>query len=299
VPQRAFLGAKSQDKSQDKIDRLEAVKETPPSLLVNQSGTMKVVILCGGKGTRLREETEYRPKPMVPIGKWPILWHIMKIYAAQGHKEFILCLGYKGDMIKDFFRDYLWTASDVTLQLGGTQAPQFHNHHNEEDWTVTLAETGENTMTAGRIRRIRQYLGDDEHFFLTYGDGVGNVDVNAALAFHRQHGKVLTLTAVHPPGRFGELDLAPDATVTSFNEKPQVEGGWINGGFLVASRRLFDYLEVGDDIMFEQEPMCQIAARKELMAQRHHGFWQPMDTYSEFIFLNRLWNEGKAPWKIW
>jgi glucose-1-phosphate cytidylyltransferase len=260
---------------------------------------MKVVILCGGKGTRLREETEYRPKPMVPIGPWPILWHIMKIYATQGHKEFILCLGYKGEMIKDFFRNYLWRASDVTLRLGGNPAAEFHNHHDEEDWTVTLAETGQNTMTGGRIRQIQRYLGQDEDFFLTYGDGVGNVDVNAALAFHRQHGRVLTLTAVHPPGRFGELDLAPDAHVNSYNEKPQVEGGWINGGFMVGSRKVFDYLDVDDSTMFEEEPMRQITSAGQLMAYQHRGFWHPMDTYQEFTLLNRLWNEGKAPWKTW
>jgi glucose-1-phosphate cytidylyltransferase len=263
---------------------------------------MKVVILCGGKGTRLRQETEYRPKPMVPIGRWPILWHIMKIYAAQGHKEFILCLGYKGEMIKDYFRYYHWMASDVTLRLGRASAVKFHNHHDEEDWTVTLAETGENTMTGGRIRQIQRYLGNDEQFFLTYGDGVGNVDVNAALAFHRQHGRVLTLTAVHPPGRFGELALGADNSVAQFCEKPQIESGWINGGFFVASRRVFDYLaaaDITDQTMFEREPITRITADGQLMAFRHHGFWQPMDTYQEFAFLNRLWEEGEAPWKTW
>jgi glucose-1-phosphate cytidylyltransferase len=261
---------------------------------------MKVVILCGGKGTRLREETEYRPKPMVPIGSLPILWHIMKIYAAQGHKDFVLCLGYKGEMIKDFFRNYLWLKSDVTLRLGRRSAVTFHDHHDEEDWTVTLAETGENTMTGGRIQRIQRYLGDDPEFFLTYGDGVGNVDVNAALAFHRRHGKILTLTAVHPPGRFGELQLGADDAVGQFYEKPQIEAGWINGGFFVASRRVFDYLKDGDDTtMFEREPIMRITADGQLMAHRHAGFWQPMDTFQEFSFLNRLWQEGKAPWKIW
>jgi glucose-1-phosphate cytidylyltransferase len=260
---------------------------------------MKVVILCGGRGTRLREETEFRPKPMVPIGRLPILWHIMKIYASQGHKEFILCLGYKGEMIKDFFRNYLWMMSDVTFELGRNAKARFHTRHDEEDWTVTLADTGENTMTAGRIKRIEPYLGPDEEFFLTYGDGVGNVDVNATLAFHRQHGKTLTLTAVHPPGRFGELELDPGDLVSQFTEKPQVEAGWINGGFFVASRRVFGHLADADDIMFEQEPMRAIAAEKQLMAHRHNGFWQPMDTFQEFTLLNRLWNEGKAPWKNW
>jgi glucose-1-phosphate cytidylyltransferase len=260
---------------------------------------MKVVILCGGKGTRLREETEYRPKPMVPIGNRPILWHIMKIYAAQGHTEFILCLGYKGEMIKDFFRNYLWTQSDVTVSLGRNAECKFHNGHQEEDWTVTLADTGEETLTAGRIRRIQRYLGQDEHFFLTYGDGVGNVDVNAALEFHRAHGKILTLTAVRPPGRFGELAMGAHDHVSQFNEKPQTEGGWISGGFFVASRKLFDYLQVGDQMALEQEPIRKLAADEQLVACRHPGFWQPMDTYAEFLLLNRLWNEGKAPWKTW
>ena len=261
---------------------------------------MKAVILCGGKGTRLREETGFRPKPMLPIGDRPILWHLMKIYATQGHKDFVLCLGYKGEMIKDFFRNYLWRMSDVTMQLGRKPTVKFHNHHSEEDWQVTLAETGENTLTAGRIKRVQRYLDKDEPFFLTYGDGVGNVDVNAVLAFHRRHGKALTVTAVRPPGRFGELELSPDQEVRRFNEKPQAEGGFINGGFFVASCKVFDYLDdEADGMMFEQEPIRRIAADHQLMAYQHQGFWQPMDTYAEFTLLNRLWNEGQAPWKIW
>src|ERR1041384_8218919 len=211
---------------------------------------MKVVILCGGKGTRLREETEYRPKPMLPIGGRPILWHIMKIYAAHGFKDFILCLGYKGDMIKDFFRNYLWATSDVTLRLGRKQSAQFHNHHDEEEWSVTLAETGEETFTAGRINRIKKYLGADSEFLLTYGDGVGNIDIKALVAFHRNHGRKLTLTAVRPPGRFGELELASEGQVKEFNEKPQVTDGRINGGFFVASTTIFELLENSDQIMF-------------------------------------------------
>ena len=261
--------------------------------------TMKAVILCGGKGTRLREETEYRPKPMVPIGNRPILWHIMKTYAAHGVSEFILCLGYKGDSIKQYFRDYLWTTDDVSLQLGRNPSVHFHDGHDEQEWSVTLAETGEDTMTAGRIARIRRHLGDDEEFFLTYGDGVGNIDISATLAFHRRHKKWLTLAAVHPPGRFGELGLAEDCTVRQFNEKPQTESGWINGGFFVASTKIFDYLENSDKVMFEQEPIRKIAEAKQLMAYLHEGFWQPMDTYQEYLYLNRLWNDGNAPWKIW
>jgi glucose-1-phosphate cytidylyltransferase len=261
---------------------------------------MKVVILCGGKGTRLREETEFRPKPMIPIGDRPILWHIMKTYAQQGHREFILCLGYKGEMIKEYFRNYLWMTSDVTLKLGRDAGVEFRDHHDEEDWCVSLAGTGENTLTAGRIQRIKRYIGDDEHFLLTYGDGVGNVDIDASIAFHRQHGKLLTLTAVHPPGRFGELGLADDHSVTGFNEKPQAEGGWINGGYFVASRGFFDYLpDAADKIMLEQEPMQALVTDNQLAAFKHSGFWQPMDTFQEFTLLNRLWDEGNAPWKTW
>jgi glucose-1-phosphate cytidylyltransferase len=260
---------------------------------------MKVVIFCGGKGTRLREETEYRPKPMLPIGDHPILWHIMKTYATHGFREFILCLGYKGEIIKDYFRNYLWMASDVTLKLGRDPSVHFHGSHNEEDWSVTLAETGLETMTAGRLERIKRYLGDDEEFLFTYGDGVGNVDIPRSIEFHRAHGKLVTLTAVHPPGRFGELGLEDGGVVRQFNEKPQAEGGWINGGFFVANRRVFDYIAASDDVMFEAAPIKQIAQDDQLRAFSHTGFWQPMDTYQEFLLLNRLWAEGEAPWKVW
>ena len=259
---------------------------------------MKVVILCGGKGTRLREETEFRPKPMLPIGNRPILWHIMKIYAAQGHKDFVLCLGYKGEMIRDYFRNYLWMASDVTLSLGRKPSVTFQSNHDEEDWKVTLVDTGEDTLTAGRIKQVERYVEEDD-FLLTYGDGVGNVDVNAAIAFHRKHGRMLTLTAVHPPGRFGELGMADGDVVRSFNEKPQVESGWINGGYFVASRRIFSRLENTENVMLEQAPMRKLATDGELMAFRHTGFWQPMDTYTEYALLNRLWQENQAPWRMW
>lgn len=260
---------------------------------------MKVVILCGGKGTRLREETEYRPKPMVPIGDRPVLWHIMKTYASHGHKDFILCLGYKGEMIKDFFRNYLWATSDISLRLGRSPKVKFHNHHGEEDWNVTLVDTGQETMTGGRIKRIEQFIGKDDTFLLTYGDCVGAIDVNKAVKFHRAHGKVLTLTAVHPPGRFGELGMKPGGVVHQFNEKPQSEGGWINGGFFVASRKLFGYLVNTENVMLEQQPIREIAAQGQLMAYQHSGFWQPMDTYQEYLLLNRLWSEGNAPWRTW
>jgi len=259
---------------------------------------MKVVILCGGKGTRLREETEFRPKPMVPIGNRPILWHIMKTYAQHGHKEFILCLGYKGDMIKDYFRNYLWHTCDTTLKLGRNPAVQFHNGHGEEDWCVSLVDTGENSMTAYRVRLIEKFLGTDEHFLLTYGDGVGRIDIPKTIEQHQKTGKVCTLTAVHPPGRFGELSLH-DSTVLGFNEKPQTEGGFINGGYMVCSRKLFDYLPDDPSVMMEQSPMQAMSAAGVLGAYQHTGFWQPMDTYQEFVLLNRLWDSGQAPWKVW
>ena len=260
---------------------------------------MKVVILCGGKGTRLREETEYRPKPMVPIGNRPILWHIMKTYAYYGHKEFILCLGYKGEMLKDYFRNYLWHTCDTTLRLGREPAVEFHNRHDEEDWSVTLADTGLESMTAYRVRQIQKYLGNDEQFLLTYGDGVGNIDIPASIKQHTASGKVCTLTAVRPPGRFGELNLNPQNTVQGFNEKPQAEGGYINGGYMVCSRRIFDFLPDDPRMMLEQAPMKAMTDAGALGAFRHVGFWQPMDTFLEFNLLNDLWSSGKAPWKIW
>jgi glucose-1-phosphate cytidylyltransferase len=260
---------------------------------------MKVVILCGGRGTRLREETEFRPKPMLPIGNRPILWHIMKTYAHQGHREFVLCLGYKGEMIREYFRNYLWNTCDTTLRLGMEPEAKFHSHHDEEDWTVTLADTGENSMTAYRVHKIERYLGGDQDFLLTYGDGVGNVDINAAIRGHQESGKICTLTAVHPPGRFGELSLDEAGKVLGFNEKPQAEEGWINGGFMVCSRRLFQYLPGDPKLMLEQEPMRRLAAEGQLAVFRHEGFWQPMDTFQEMLLLNSLWEKGNAPWKTW
>lgn len=260
---------------------------------------MKVVILCGGRGTRLREETEYRPKPMLPIGERPILWHIMKTYAHHGFNEFILCLGYKGDMIKEYFRNYLWNTCDITLDLGRNPQVQFHTMHTEEHWRVTLADTGENSMTAYRIYLIRKYLNGDDTFLLTYGDGVGSIDIAQSIAAHHASGKICSLTAVHPPGRFGELGLAADGAVLGFNEKPQAEGGYINGGYMVCSSRLFDYLSDDPEMMLEQEPLRRITAEGQLGAFKHEGFWQPMDTFQEFNLLNSLWASGKAPWKVW
>jgi glucose-1-phosphate cytidylyltransferase len=258
---------------------------------------MKVVILCGGKGTRLREETEYRPKPMVPIGDRPILWHIMKIYACHGFNEFVLCLGYKGELIKDYFLKYRHMAGDFTLHLRNHAEIVHHDPGFDENWTVTLANTGADTMTGGRVKRIEKYIPDDT-FMLTYGDGVGNVDIQALLAFHRSHGRIATLTGVRPAGRFGEL-VTDRGRVTEFNEKPQTSGGQINGGFFVFSRRVFDFLSGDSREILEQEPLRQLAARGELMCFSHEGFWQPMDTYREFELLNDLWARGQAPWKIW
>ncbi|MFH1066665.1 MAG: glucose-1-phosphate cytidylyltransferase [bacterium] len=260
---------------------------------------MKVVILCGGKGTRLREETEYRPKPMLPIGNRPILWHIMKTYSHFGHREFILCLGYKGEVIREYFRNYLWNTCDTTLMLGRSPQIQFHDRHDEEDWSVTMAQTGEESMTAYRVKQVERFLNSDDHFLLTYGDGVADVDVNAAIAQHKENGKVCTLTAVHPPGRFGEVGIDKGNHIHSFNEKPQTESGYINGGYMVCSRAMFDYLPNDPGMMLEQDPMKKLTAEGKLGAYCHKGFWQPMDTFQEFNFLNNLWNSGKAPWKVW
>jgi glucose-1-phosphate cytidylyltransferase len=259
---------------------------------------MKVVILCGGKGTRLREETEYRPKPMVPIGGRPILWHIMRIYAAHGHTEFVLCLGHKGSIIKEWIRNLSWMLSDVKLSLGRPDAAHFYGDLEEKDWTVTLADTGEETMTGGRIKQIEKYLDGDEEFLMTYGDGVGNVDITESIAYHREQNRVLTLTGVRPPGRWGELQVH-EGKVTNFFEKPQTSSGRINGGFFVANRRLFDYLDQDPLLVFEQGPLNQLSEDGQLGCYAHDGFWQPMDTYQEFLLLNRLWNDGKAAWKIW
>jgi glucose-1-phosphate cytidylyltransferase len=260
---------------------------------------MKVVILCGGQGTRLREETEYRPKPMVPIGNRPILWHIMKTYAHYGHKEFVLCLGYKADMIKDFFRNYLWHTCDVTLSLGQRAAAEFHNSHDEEGWSVTLADTGLGSMTAFRVKQIQRYIPKGETFMLTYGDGVANIDITALLAAHRKSGKVCTLSAVHPAGRFGSLRIEPDGRIGNFQEKPQFEEAQVNGGYMVCEYRMFDYLPADTSVMLERQPMEQLARDGQLNAYHHEGFWQPMDTYQEMQHLDTLWKEGRAPWKVW
>lgn len=256
---------------------------------------MKTVILCGGKGTRLREETEYRPKPMVPIGPRPILWHIMQRYARYDHKDFILCLGYKGDLIRDYFRNYHWNTRDVTIALDRPDQPLFHRPAGAEDWRVTFCDTGLESGTAWRMRLVREYV-HKERFFLTYGDGVGNIDLKALEEYHRRSGAICTVTAVHPPGRFGEMSVSKDGRVDSFNEKPQTEAGHINGGFMVCEPSFFDFLPENPAAMLEEEPLRRLAAEGKLAAYRHDGFWQPMDTYQEFGLLNRLWAGGRAPW---
>ncbi len=236
---------------------------------------MKVVILCGGRGTRLREETEFRPKPMVPIGEHPILWHIMRRYARYGHRDFVLCLGYKGEQIRSYF---------------GVPAPE-----SEGAWRVEMPDTGLDSLTGYRVRSVRSLVGN-ERFFLTYGDGVGDIDLRKLLSHHVRSGAVCTLTAVHPPGRFGEIGFGRGGKVARFNEKPQTESGYINGGFMVCEPALFDYLPDDPGCMLEQEPLQRLAAEGRLGAYRHRGFWQPMDTPQEFALLNHLWKAGHAPW---
>lgn len=257
---------------------------------------MKVVIFCGGLGTRLREETEFRPKPMVPIGERPILWHIMKNYAQYGHKDFVLCLGYKGEVIKDYFRNYHWNTSDVTLRLGARPQIKYHNQHDEEDWSVTLIDTGQTTMTGGRLKRALKFIDDDE-FLVTYGDGLTNSDINKSISFHRAQQKTVTITAVRPAGRFGDLEIAGD-TVAAFHEKAEQQPGFINGGFFVMNKGIGEYL-TGDDCVLEQEPLKRLAEKGQIAAYCHTGFWQCMDTYREQQLLTRLWTSGEAPWKIW
>lgn len=260
---------------------------------------MKVVILCGGEGTRIRDVSEQLPKPMIPIGGLPILWHIMKYYSHFGHADFVLCLGYKASVIKEFFLDYEPLTRDFTLSLGGKREVGYHTEHGETDWRVTLADTGLKSMTGARVRRVRKYVDAEEHFMLTYGDGVGDIDLAALERFHRKHGKILTVTGVRPPGRFGELAADERGLVVEFNEKPQATAGLISGGYFVCSRRLFDYLDDGEGLVFEAEPIRRLVADGELMVYPHQGFWQPMDTNRDYQLLNSLYESGMAPWRVW
>ena len=255
---------------------------------------MKVVILAGGLGTRISEETGSRPKPMIEIGGKPILWHIMKIYAAHGLTDFVICCGYKGYMIKEYFANYFLHNSDVTFDLAHNAVDVHHRHG--EPWRVTLVDTGDATQTGGRLRRVASYLGDDD-FCLTYGDGVGNIDISATLAFHRAHGAAATMTATQPPGRFGALELDGER-VARFLEKPQGDGAWINGGFFVLSQSVLELID-GDDTPWEGAPLETLARTGQLRAYFHSGFWQPMDTLRDKNHLESLWASAKAPWKVW
>lgn len=256
---------------------------------------MKAVILAGGLGTRFSEETSLRPKPMIEIGGKPILWHIMKMYANNGVVDFVICCGYKGYFIKEYFANYFNHTSDVTINMRDNRI-EVHERR-AEPWSVTLVDTGETSMTGGRIKRVGRYLDADTPFFLTYGDGVSDIDIAASLAFHRTHGRLATLTATLPPGRFGAVEIL-EGEVKAFTEKPQGDGGMINGGFFVLSPKVLDYIE-DDMTIWEQSPLKTLASEGQLMAYEHKGFWQPMDTLRDKIYLESLWDGGSAPWKTW
>ena len=257
---------------------------------------MKVVILCGGLGTRLREQTEFRPKPLVEVGGRPILWHIMKLYAHYGFRDFVLCLGYRGDMIKEYFLNYEAMNSDFTICLGRRNQITYHDKHDEQEFRVTLAETGDATMTGGRLRRVERYI-DTDTFMVTYGDGVSNVAIPDLLAYHLAHGKLATVTTVRPISRFGVVDVDESGSVERFAEKPRVDG-WVSAGHFVFQRQIFGYL--GDDTcVLEHEPMTHLTQEQQLCAFRHEGFFYAMDTFREYEILNQLWLSGAAPWKLW
>lgn len=258
---------------------------------------MKVVILCGGEGARLREETEHRPKPMIEIGGRPILWHIMKTYSHFGYTDFVLCLGYKGDVIKRYFYEYEWLSNDVTVELGVHSSARFHGAHQETGWKVTMVNTGFKALTGARVKRIEPYV-DSETFMLTYGDGVTDLNISELVSFHRAHGRIGTLTGVSPPSLYGELKIR-DSQVLAFAEKPQLDGSSINGGYFVFNRKFFEYLSSDDGCILEREPLERLARDGELRVFPHPGFWQCMDTYRDYRYLNELWDNGKGPWKAW
>ncbi len=257
---------------------------------------MKVVVLCGGLGTRLREETEFRPKPLVEVGGRPILWHIMKIYAHHGFRDFVLCLGYRGNMIKEYFLNYEAMNNDFTICLGQKSHIHYDGSHQEQDFRVTLADTGLDSMTGGRVKRIEKYI-DEDTFMLTYGDGVTDLNLGDAVAFHKSHGRLATVTTVRPMSRYGSVAIQPDGRVNQFLEKPRSDG-WVSAGFFILDRRVFDYLGV-DDCIFEREPLERLATDGQLMAYQHDGFFFSMDTYREYQYLNELWSKDAAPWKVW
>jgi glucose-1-phosphate cytidylyltransferase len=256
---------------------------------------LKAVILAGGLGTRLSEETNSRPKPMVEIGGKPILWHIMKMYASHGINDFVICCGYKGYMIKEYFANYFLHMSDVTFNMRDNSVEVLNKR--AEPWSVTLVDTGDHSMTGGRLRRVRDYVMNEESFCFTYGDGVGDIDIGDTIRFHKAHGKAATLTATYPPGRFGALDIR-QGQVMSFTEKPKGDGAMINGGFFVLTPKVLDYL-TDDNTIWEQEPLNNLANDGQLMAYEHHGYWQPMDTLRDKNHLEELWDSGQAPWKTW
>ena len=257
---------------------------------------MKAIILAGGFGTRLSEETDLKPKPLVEIGGKPILWHIMKIYSAHGINEFVICCGYKGYSIKQYFQNYFLHQSNVTFQLKDNKLEIDRN--NAEPWIVSLVDTGEKTMTGGRLKRVRDYVKGDKAFCFTYGDGVSDINISDLIKFHLKHGKLATVTATRPPGRYGAIKFGINDLVDSFQEKPDGDGSWINGGFFVLNPSVIDIIK-DDNTIWEEEALPNLANNKQLYAYKHHGFWQPMDTLREKVMLNKMWNEGSAPWKIW
>lgn len=257
---------------------------------------MKAVILAGGLGTRIAEETHLKPKPMIEIGGRPILWHIMKIYSSHGINEFIICCGFKGYIIKEYFSNYFLHMSDITFDMRSNKVTV--HRKNAEPWNVTLVDTGENTMTGGRLKRVASFLNDDESFCFTYGDGVADIDISASIEFHNKHSRLATITAVQPPGRYGSLKIEDEFVVKGFLEKPAGDGGWINGGFFVIQPKALEFIE-GDKTSWEVEPLEQLAKQDQLRVFFHKGFWQPMDTLREKTLLEQLWADAKAPWKIW
>jgi len=260
---------------------------------------MKVVILCGGFGTRIRDVSENLPKPMIPIADRPILWHIMKYYSMYGHNEFILLLGYKGDVIKDYFINYSLNTNDCQITIGDSKSLKFLTENDEKNWKITFAETGLNTMTGGRIKKIQKYIKPNETFMITYGDGLGNINLDNLNKFHKSHGKSLTLTGVSPSGRFGEILTDGEGLITDFKEKPKTSKTKINGGFFVANYSLFEYINDDSQEIFEQEPMNRLVEKGQLMQFNHDGFWQPMDSQKEYKLLNEMYIKGEAKWKIW
>ncbi|MDD3324202.1 MAG: glucose-1-phosphate cytidylyltransferase [Sulfurospirillaceae bacterium] len=257
---------------------------------------MKVLLLAGGFGTRLSEETDIRPKPMVEIGGKPILWHIMKIYSSYGFNDFVVLLGYKGYYIKEYFANYFLHQSDVTIDLKDNKMEILNN--SSEPWKVTLLDTGLNAMTGARIKKAQKFVGD-EPFMLTYGDGVADIDIEALVKFHKSHGKAMTMTSAQPDGRFGALDITDTHQVNAFTEKPKGDGGWVNAGFFVCEPKVFDYIDAGDEVVFEQTPLRSLAEDGEIYTYKHEGFWKPMDSLKDKNDLNKLWDTNKAPWKGW